>query len=67
MKENNVVDLAGRKSFANSLTELLRTEARQLIEQAVDAELTELIKQYSGRLLNDGRTAVVRNGRHPAR
>ena len=49
------------------LTELLRIGARQLIEQAVESELTEFMEAYSGRLLEDGRTAVVRNGHHPSR
>lgn len=67
MKENNVVGFAGREAFTDSLTELLRTGARQLIEQAVEAELTEFMEQFSGRVLGDGKAAVVRNGRHPER
>ena len=67
MKENNVVDLSGREEFRDLLTELLRIGARQLIEQAVESELTEFMEAYSGRLLEDGRTAVVRNGHHPSR
>ena len=67
MKENNVVGFSSRETFTDSLTELLRTGARQLIEQAVEAELTEFMEQYSGRLLEDGRTAVVRNGHQPER
>ena len=67
MKKNNVVDLSGREEFRDLLTELLRIGARQLIEQAVESELTEFMEAYSGRLLEDGRTAVVRNGHHPSR
>ena len=67
MKENNVVEFAGRESFSDSLTELLRTGARQLIEQAVEVELTEFMEQFSGRVTDAGKTAVVRNGRHPER
>jgi putative transposase len=67
MKENNVVEFAGREAFTDSLTELLRTGARQLIEQAVEAELSEFMEQFSGRVTVDGKAAVVRNGRHPER
>jgi len=67
MKENNVVEFAGREAFTDSLTELLRTGARQLIEQAVEAELTEFMEQFSGRVIVDGKAAVVRNGHHPER
>ena len=67
MKENNVVGFAGRESFTDSLTELLKSGARQLIEQAVEAELTEFMEQFSSRLLDNGKSAVVRNGHLPAR
>lgn len=67
MKENTVVELAGRGTFTDSLTELLRSGARQLIKQAVEAELTGFMEQFSSRVLGDGRAAVVRNGCHPER
>lgn len=40
MKENNVIEFAGREQFSDPLTELLRTGARQLIQAAVEAELS---------------------------
>jgi putative transposase len=49
------------------LTELLRTGARQLIAQAVEAELTEFLGQFQGVKSLDGRAAVVRNGYLPER
>ena len=67
MKENNVVGFAGREQFSDALTELLRTGARQLIHEAVEAELSEFMSRFAGRELNDGRPAVIRNGYHPAR
>lgn len=67
MKKNTVVEFAGREQFTDSLTELLRSGAQQLIRQAVEAELTEFLEQYTGRKLEDGRSAVVRNGYHPER
>ena len=49
------------------MTELLRTGAEQLIYQAVEAELQELLASHLERRLVDGRAGVVRNGYLPAR
>lgn len=49
------------------LTEVLRSGARDLIKQAVEAELAEMLSQYESHKLPDGRQAVVRNGYLPER
>lgn len=49
------------------LTALLRNGARELIAQAVKAELNTLLQQHQELLLDDGRRAVVRNGYLPKR
>ena len=49
------------------LTDLLRSGARQLISQAVEAELQVLLDQHANKQLPDGRQAVVRNGHLPER
>lgn len=67
MSKNNVIELSGRDQFADALTDLLRTGARQLIQQAVEAELAEFMTQYTDRFLDIGRTVVVRNGYQPER
>jgi transposase-like protein len=67
MKENNVVAITGREQFSDALTELLRSGARQLIQEAVEAELSEFMGRLAGRALNDGRSAVIRNGYLPER
>ena len=41
--------------------------AQQLINQAVEAELEELLGQCSGRRTDDGNAVVVRNGHLPER
>jgi transposase-like protein len=46
---------------------LLRAGAQQLICQAVEAELQELLVEHSGRRTADGKTGVVRNGYLPER
>lgn len=55
------------KEPTDPLTELLRAGARDLIAQAVEAELALMLEQHRERLLPDGRQAVVRNGYLPER
>ena len=45
----------------------MRTGAGELVYQAVQAELQELLAEHSQRRLSDGRAGVVRNGYLPAR
>jgi putative transposase len=51
----------------DSLTELLRVGARNLIAQAVESELAALLSKHADNRLPDGRQAVVRNGYLPER
>ena len=67
MKKDNVVDLAGREVHSDAVTELLRTGARQLLEQAIEAELSVFMEQFQDRRLDNGRAAVVRSGYLPER
>ena len=67
MNKSTVIALEDRAESLAPLTELLRAGARQLIEQAVETELQELLAAHAGRLLADGRAGVVRNGDLPER
>ena len=67
MKKNNVLEFAGRDTIYDPLTALLRSGAQQLITQAVDAELQELLSQHSYRRTEAGNAIVVRNGHLPER
>ena len=67
MSKHNVIELGGRAEIADPLTELLKNGARQLIQQAVEAELQELLEVHKDRRLDNGNAAVVRNGYLPAR
>ena len=67
MSKNNVVKLTGRDTIIDPLTELLRTGAEQLIYQAVETELLELLAEHSERRTADGKAGVVRSGHLPAR
>ena len=67
MKKNNVLEFAGRDTISDPLTDLLRSGAQQLINQAVEAELQELLIRHSCRRTVDGNAVVVRNGHLPER
>ncbi len=67
MAKNNVIELAGRDTIVDPLTDLLRAGAEKLIYQAVEAELQEQLVRYSDRRTGTGLAGVVRNGFLPAR
>jgi transposase-like protein len=67
MEKNNVIELAGRDTIVDPLTDLLRAGAEKLIYQAVEAELQEQLARYSERRTETGHAGVVRNGFLPAR
>jgi putative transposase len=67
MDKNNVVSLQGREGFSDTLTDLLKAGAQKLLQQAIEAELHELMQEFEHHRLDDGRAAVVRNGHHPER
>lgn len=68
-KDNVIAFQAGESSasFRDALTELVRQGARQIIAQAVEAELQEFLAQYQNLKDEQGRKAVVRNGYLPER
>ena len=67
MSKSNIVELNCREGFSDALTALLQSGARQLIHQAVEAELQGFLAQYSGRMTDEGYAGVVRNGYLPER
>lgn len=68
-KDNLIAFQAGESSttFRDALTELVRKGARQIIVEAVEAELQEFLAQYQDLKDEQGRRAVVRNGYLPER
>ena len=64
MNESNVVEL--KAPAGDALSELLKEGARQLLAQAIEAKVAELLAQYAGQAV-DGKRAVVRNGHLPER
>lgn len=67
MGEDTVVCFRKPESARDALTELLRDGARQLLKQAVEAELEEFLGGRAEQRDALGRAAVVRNGHLPER
>ena len=63
----NVLAFQGREAGSDPLTDLLRTGAQELVRQAVEVELTEVMARYVNRRTADGKAGVVRNGYLPKR
>lgn len=68
MTENKIIALKKPEEICGDpLTELLRSGARQLITDAVEVELQELLNQYAAFKNQQGCQQVVRNGYLPER
>ena len=70
MEEDNLVDYRNPGMplpVADALTEVLRRGARELLQQAVEAEVAEAIAQFAELKDEEGRQRVVRNGYLPER
>jgi len=48
MSKNNVVEIKNRDTLTDALTDLLKTGAQQLIQQAVQVELAEFMGSVHG-------------------
>ena len=57
----------GLQEIGLSLDDLVRRGARQVIQQAIEAELAQLLEQYGNVKTLHGQRAVVRNGYLPER
>lgn len=70
VKEDSVVEYRNPGiclPVADALTEVLRSGARELLQQAVAAEVAEFIAQHRELKDEQERQRVVRNGYHPER
>jgi transposase-like protein len=67
VSNDNVVQLIQPGTFQDQLTEVLRHGARDLLAQAVEAEVAEFLARHATLRTDDGRTRVVRHGHLPER
>ena len=68
MTTNTITQLTDPQGFSpDPLTDLPRSGAQRLIEQAVEAELAVLLEAYASDKTDDGRARLVRHGHLPER
>ena len=67
MTDTNVFQLSQPGTFADPLTEVLRTGACTLLARAVEAEVAEVLAKYAELKTDDGRQRLVRHGHLPER
>ena len=67
MSDTNVIKLAQPGVFTDSLTEVLRSGARALLTQAVEAEIAEFLAKHADLKTETGQRRVVRHGHLPER
>jgi putative transposase len=65
--DTNVFQLSQPGTFTDPLTEVLRTGARALLAQALEAEVSSLLSCHADKLSDDGRRRLVRHGHLPER
>lgn len=67
MTEINVFKLSQPGTFSDPLTEVLRSGARALLAQAVEAEVAAFLDSHADERTEDGRRRLVRHGHLPER
>jgi len=67
VSEDTVVKLVQPGTFTDQLTEILRSGARALLTQAVEAEVAEFLAKHSDLKTEGGFARVVRHGHLPER
>ena len=70
MEEDNVVDYRNPGvplPVADALTAVLKRGAKELLQQAIEAEMAEVVAHYEALKDEQGRQRVVRNGYLPER
>jgi transposase-like protein len=68
MPKNNVVDFKKPEPFVDDpITEVLKSGARKLLAEALEAEIESFLCQYKDLRDDQGRKRVVRNGHLPER
>lgn len=68
MTKTTIAALPDPSGFSpDPLTDIFRSGARDLIQQAVEAELAALLQAHANETVDDGRARLVRHGHLPER
>ncbi len=62
LSKSNVVSIDRSESSRDALTEVLRRGSRELLREAIEAEVESFLAEYRGEQTEDGRRRMVRNG-----
>ena len=65
--DREVVEFRAQFESRSPLDEIVREGARQMLQAAIEAEVTEFVSRHEDRRDDHGRRLVVRNGHLPAR
>ena len=65
--DSEVIAFRAQFEGRSTLDELVRMGARQMLQSAIDAEVEEFIERHRGKVDDQGRRLVVRNGSLPPR
>ena len=67
MSKDNIIKLIQPGNVEDQLTEILRSGARALLAQAVEAEVADFLGKHADLKTEDGHQRVVRHGHLPER
>ena len=67
VSDPEVVAFRAQFDERSPLDEIVRSGAQQMLQAAIDAEVTEFLQTHSGHVDENGKRLVVRNGHHPSR
>jgi len=67
VSKDNIIELIQPGSVEDQLTEILRSGARALLAQAIEAEVADFLGKHADLKTEDGHQRVVRHGHLPER
>lgn len=67
LSKSNLVSIDRVESSRDALTDVLRSGSRQLLREAIEAEVESFLAEYRDEVTPDGRRRLVRNGHMPER
>ncbi len=67
VNDPEVVAFRAQFDERSPLDEIVRSGAQQMLQAAIDAEVTDFLQTHSGHVDESGKRLVVRNGYHPTR
>jgi len=68
MKKNNIIDInRPAETYQDPLTELIRTGAKKILQEALESEINQFIEGFRSKKTAEGKQRIIRNGYLPER